>query len=318
MKHKSVEGANLNPKFILNATEAERGLRLDRSDPEDRARIIGAIDILIGALDIAFENGIERNDILLWLDADIGEGSLFRALSSKIPTMLTYDFDVRDYLEEAFDEMNEVTTKFKPDVLVLPVRNAAEDMGQVSAQSSALQIPSSMSPIDKHISIFDFASTFGVKIAWDIRKPRGEWPDPMLQSENALRTISIFQDAGLDPSMWVMNLPSVRIVAETLSARTHIDDRNDVAACFALDTIFWTAYRTQNDDLDTLPNPVSAAINAIDTMPGNARVIVGAETYAACLNEFAQTTRTASEVAESLAARIIAISEALNVEKVSV
>ena len=126
-------------------------------------------------------------------------------------------------------------------------------MGQISAPSGGLQLPNSMTPIDKHISIFDFASTFGVKIVWDIRKPRGEWPDPMLQSENALRTISKFQDAGLDPAMWIMNLPAVRIVAETLSARTHIDDRNDVVACFALDTIFWTAYRTQNDDLDTLP-----------------------------------------------------------------
>ena len=308
----------MKPEFILNATEAERGLRLDRSDPEDRARIVATIDILIGALDIAFDRGVERSDVLLWLDADIGEGSLFRALSSKIPTMLNYDLDVRNYLEEAFDEMSDVTTKFKPDVLVLPVRNAATDMGQISAPPSSLQLPNSMSPIDKHISIFDFASTFGVKIAWDIRKPRGEWPDPLLQSENALRIISRFQDAGLEPSMWIMNLPSVRIVAETLSARTHIDDRNDVAACFALDTIFWTAYRTQNDDLDTLPNTVSAAIHAVDTMPGNARVIVGAETYAACLNEFAQGTRTASDAAEALAARFIAVSEALKVEQVTV
>ena len=308
----------LNPRFILNATEVERGLRLDRFDPEDRARIVGAIDILIGALETAFENGVDRNDVLLWLDSDIGEGSLFRALSSKIATLLTYDFDVRDYLEEAFDEMNEVTTKFKPDVLVLPVRNAATDMGQISASPSSLQLPNSMSPIDKHISIFDCASTLGVKIAWDVRKPRGEWPDPMLQSENALRTISKFQDAGLDPSMWIMNLPAVRIVAETLSARTHIDDRNDVLACFALDTIFWTAYRTQNDDLDALPAAVVAAIDAIDLIPGNARVIVGAETYAACLNEFAQSARSASEVTDSLAARFITIFEALNVEKVSV
>ncbi len=308
----------MKPEFILNATEVERGLRLDRSDPEDRARIVGVIDILVGALEIAFDGGVERDDVLLWLDADIGEGSLYRAISSKIPTMLTYDFDVRDYLEEAIDEMSEITTMFKPQVLVLPVRNAATDMGQISAPSKSPKFSRSMSPIDKHIGVFDFASTFSVDIAWDIRKPRGEWPDPMLQSENGLRTITKFQDAGLDPSMWIMNLPSVRIVAETLSARTHIDDRNDIVACFALDTIFWTAYRTQNDDLDALPAAVSAAIDVIDTMPGNARTIIGAETYAACLNEFAQNSRTASDVAAALAARFIAISEALNVEKISV
>ena len=305
----------MTPEFILNTTEVDRGLRLDRSDPEDRTLLVGHIDTIIDALEIAFDHGLPRENVWLLLDDDIGEGSLFRSLSAKIPTMLTFDFDMRDYMEAAVEEMNELTTKFKPEVLVLQVRNAASEMGQISAPTSTPQVARQMTPIDKHISIYDFAKSFGVEVAWDIRKPRGEWPDPMLQSENALKTISRFQDAGLDPLLWVMNLPSVRIVAETLSARTHIDDRADVMACFALESIFWTAFRDQDETpTDTLPQAASAAIEVIAAMPGNAKAIIGAETYAACLNQ----SDNSNDVASDLASRLIAVSESLKVEKVSV
>ena len=305
----------MKPKIIFNTTDVERALRMDRSDPEDRVRLVGFIDVMIDALELAFERSIERDDIWLWLDADIGEGSLFRALSANIPAMLTFDFDERDYLEAVIEEMNEVTTKFKPDVLVLPVRNAASDMGQISAPSTSSQMARSMTPIDKYIGMYELAKSFDVDIAWDIRKPRGEWPDPMLQSENALRTISRFQDANLDPTMWIMNLPSVRIVAETLSARAHIDDRNDVMACFALEPIFWTIYRNENQESqDTLPKAVAVTLDGIANMPGNAKVIIGAETYSPCLNQISDSSGNSSDTASVLASRLIAVSEVLQVE----
>ena len=311
------ESAILNPEFILNATDVEHGLGLDRTDPEDRSCLVGLIDVLIDALEIAYERGLPRSNSLIWLDSDIGEGSLFRALSANIPTMLTFAFDVRDYLEAAIEEMNEVTTTFKPDVLLLPVLNAAQDMGEVSAPSNASQIARSMSPIDKHIGIYDFANTFDATVAWDIRKPRGEWPDPMLQSENALRTISLLQDAGLDPRFWVMNLPSVRIVAETLSARTHIDDRADVMPCFTLDTIFPLAFG-ENVELGSLPRSVASATTIVSEMPGKTKIVIGAETYSACLRDLADGKSDVDAVAEAIANRLSAVSETLRVERVSV
>ena len=306
----------MNPEFILNATNVEHGLGLDRTDPEDRACLVGLIDTLIEALEISFQGGLPRSNSLIWLDTDIGEGSLFRALSANIPTMLTFAFDVRDYLEAAIEEMNEVTTKFKPDVLLLPVLNAAQDMGEISAPSNASQVARSMSPIDKHIGIYDFANTFEATVAWDIRKPRGEWPDPMLQSENALRIISLFQDAGLDPHFWVMNLPSVRIVAETLSARTHIDDRTDVMPCFTLDTIFPLAVG-DNVTPGALPRSVALATTFVSEMPGKAKIIIGAETYMTCLRELTDGNADVEVVAEAIASRLSAVSEALQVERVS-
>ena len=306
----------MNPEFILNATDVEHGLGLDRNDPEDRACLVGLIHTLIDALEISFDRGLPRSNSLIWLDSDIGEGSLFRALSANIPTMLTFAFDVRNYLEAAIEEMNEVTTKFKPDVLLLPVLNAAQDMGEISAPSNASQVARSMSPIDKHIGIYDFANTFEATVAWDIRKPRGEWPDPMLQSENALRIISLFQDAGLDPHFWVMNLPSVRIVAETLSARTHIDDRTDVMPCFTLDTIFPLAVG-DNVTPGSLPRSVASATTVVSEMPGKAKIIIGAETYMPCLRELTDGNADVEVVAEAIASRLSAVSEALQVERVS-
>ncbi|MYA60470.1 MAG: hypothetical protein F4X40_07970 [Chloroflexi bacterium] len=308
----------MKPEFILNATDVERGLRLNRSDPEDRARLVRLVDLLLDGLETSFERGLERDQVLLWLDTDIGEGSLFRALAMKVPTMLTFQIDVRNYLEAAIEEINEVTELYKPDVLLLRVMNAATDMGQISAPSSASQMARSLSPIDKHISIYDFASTFGIDIGWDIRKPRGEWPDPLVQSENALRTITLFQDAGLDPSIWVMNLPTVKIVAEALSARTHIDDRTDVVACFALESIFWSAFREQNGDLDTVPPSVTNATQAIATMPGNAIAVVGGETYATCLNQYAQSVHTAEDVVSTISSRFLTVSKSLKAEFVPV
>ncbi len=305
----------MNPEFILNATDIERGLGLDRSDPEDRARIVQLIDVLIDAIELSFERGLARGDSLIWLDTDIGEGSIFRALSSDIPTMLTFEFDVRDYLEAAIEEMNEVKTKFRPDVLLLPVRNAAQDMGTISVSNTVSQMTRSMSPIDKHIGIYDFANTFEVTVAWDIRKPRGEWPDPMLQSENALRTISMFQDANLDPRFWIMDLPSVRVVAETLSARAHIDDRSDVMPCFTMDTIFPLAFGDQAA-VDTLPNVVASTTGVIAEMPGNAKVIVGVETYAACLRELMRGKVNADDVANAISSRLSAISHTLRSERI--
>ena len=308
----------MKSEFILNATDVERGLRLDRTDPEDRARLVGLIDILLNALELSFDQGLSRKVVLLWLDVDIGEGALFRALSAKIPTMLTFEFDPFGHLEAAIEEMNEITTRFKPDVLLLRVTNAASEMGQISAPSNPSQTARSMSPIDKHIGIYDFASTFGVDIGWDIRKPRGEWPDPLIQSENALRTITIFQDAGLDPAIWVTNMPTVRLVAEALSARVQIDDRSDVMTCFALESVFWPAFRDLNEELDIVPPVVLNATEAIAAMPGNARAIVGGETYAACLNQFAQSMRKPDDVAAALAARFLAVSDALRAGHVSV
>ena len=308
----------MKPEFILNATDVERGLRLNRSDPEDRARLVRLVDLLLDALETAFEQGLDRDRVLLWLDTDIGEGSSFRALSMKVSTMLTYEIDTRNYLEAAIEELNEVTERYKPDALLLRVMNAATDMGQISASSSASQIARSLSPIDKHISIYDFASTFGVDIGWDIRKPRGEWPDPLVQSENALRTITIFQDAGLDPSIWLMNLPTVKIVAEALSARTHIDDRKDVIAGFALEPIFWNAFRDQNGDLETVPHSVLSATETIAMMPGNASAVIGGETYATCLNQYAQSVHSAEDVVTAISSRFLTISRSLKAEFVPV
>lgn len=308
----------MKPEFILNATDVERGLRLNRSDPEDRARLVGLIDLLLEALELSFERGLSRDEVLLWLDTDIGEGSLFRALSANIPAMLTFDIETGGYIEAAIEDLNEVTERYKPDVLLLRVMNAATDMGQISASSSPSQMARSMSPIDKHISIYEFASSFGIDIGWDIRKPRGEWPDPLVQSENALRTITIFQDAGLDPSIWVMNLPTVRIVAEALSARTHIDDRADITTCFALESIFWTAFREQNGELSDAPPVVLNATKSIAAMPGNAKAIIGGETYATCLNQFAQSVRPADNVAAAISSRFLAVSDALRAEHVPV
>lgn len=308
----------MNPQFILNAADVEQGLRLDRTDPEDRARIVSIVDVLLDALELSIEQGLAREDVLLWLDTDIGEGSLFRALSAKIPTMLTFDIDTGGYLEATIEYLNEITERYRPDILLLRVMNAATDMGQISASTSASQMARAMSPIDKHISIYDFASSFGVDIGWDIRKPRGEWPDPLVQSENALRTITIFQDAGLDPAIWVMNLPTVKIVAEALSARTHIDDRTDVIACFALESIFWSAFREQNGDLHTVPPAVLNATEIIAAMPGNAKAIVGGETYATCLNQYAQSVQGADEVALAISSRFLTVSKALKIEHVPV
>ncbi len=307
----------MNPEFIFSTMDMERGLGLDRSDPEDRARLVGLIDVLIDALELSFENGLQRSESLIWLDTDLGEGSIFRALSANIPTMLTFEFDVRDYLEAAIEEMNEVSRTFRPQVLLLPVLNAARDMGQISASSNVSQLARSMTPIDKHIGIYDFANTFDVTVAWDIRKPRGEWPDPMLQSENALRIISLFQDANLDPRFWVMNLPSVRVVAETLSARAHIDDRTDVGVCFTLDTMFPLALGEQIA-IDVLPNVVKSATNVIAEMPGNAKVVIGAETYAACLRDLISGKTDAVATADAIANRLMTVSETLKSEQISV
>ena len=296
----------MNLEFILNATDVERGLGLDRSDPEDRSYLVTMIDLLMDSLELVYERGLPRSDSLIWLDTDIGEGSIFRALSSDIPTMLTFEFAVRDYLEAAVEDMNEVTTKFKPDVLLLPVLNAAQDMGSISAPSSAGQIAGSMTPIDKHIGIYDFANSFGVPVGWDVRKPRGEWVDPVLRSENALRIISLFQDANLDPRMWLMELPTVRMVAETLCARAHIDDRTDVTACFTLDPIFPLAFGDQAG-LDTLPSSVASAAVSVSDMPGNAKVVIGAETFASCLREIGRGDSDVEELTERIADRMSAV-----------
>ena len=308
----------MKPEFILNATDMERGLRLDRSDPEDRARIVALIDILLDALEMSFDQGLSRNEVLLWLDADIGEGSLFRSISAGIPTMLSFEFDTSGHLEGAIEDLSEVTERYKPEFLLLRVLNAASELGPPDPRSDAGRFALKPSPIENHISLYDSVSTFGVDIGWDIRKPRGEWPDPLVQSENALQTITLFQDSGLDPSIWVMNLPTVKIVAEVLSSRTHIDDRNDVMACFALEPIFWNAFRDQNEDLYAVPQAVMNATRTVTEIPGNAKAVVGGETYAKCLNQYAQDMCDAEDAAEAIAARFMALSEELVGEGVAV
>ncbi len=308
----------MKPEFILNAVDVERGLRLDRSDPEDRARIVGLLHILVNALELSFDAGLERDRVLLWLDADVGEGTLFRALSANIPTMLAFEIDTGGQIEDEIEELSRILERYKPNFLLLRVMNAAIDMGQISIPNGARQGTRPTSPIDKHISIYDFASKFGLDIGWDVRKPRGEWLDSMVQSENALRTITIFQDAGLDPKFWIMNLPNVRVVAEALNARVHIDDRTDVMTCFALEPIFWNSFSDQSEELDSLASPVLSATQTIATMPGNVKSIVGAETYAKCLNQYAQSIRSSDEITTAISSLFLSLSAASRGELVSV
>ena len=308
----------MKPQFILNAVDINWGLGLDRSDPEDRAKLVGLLDILMTALEKSFDQGLDRNQVLLWLDTDLGEGALFRALSANIPTMLTFEIYTGGQIEDEIEDLSQVLERYKPAMLLLRVMNAATDMGQIGIPNGARQDKRPISPIDKHISIYDYASKFGIDIGWDVRKPRGEWPDSMVQSENALRTITIFQDAGLDPKIWVMNLPNVKVVADALNARVHIDDRKDVLTCFALEPIFWSAFSDQSEDLETVASTVLSATETISTMPGNAKTIVGAETYAKCLNQYVQSVRSSSEVSDAISSLFMSLSQVSKRELVSV
>ena len=230
----------MRPRLVINATNVEMGLGIDRNNPEDRVHLVKILDLIAHATEEAVDRGLEREDVLLWLDTDIGEGALFRAIAKNLHTMLSFDFDSRDEFEVAANDLTDDVDRFKPAALVMPVNNAAAEMGVPNSRSNIRpsELFVSPSPIERHIAIYEYANSFDIPIGWDVRKPRGEWSDALLRSENALRTITIFQDNGLDPSLWILKIPNVKLVTQTIAARTHIDDRNDVLTCFSLEPIF--------------------------------------------------------------------------------
>ncbi len=302
-------------EFIINAAEIDRGLYLDRRDPEDRVLLIGMIDVLFDALEASFDDGLARDRVALWLDDDICEGSLFRALSADIPSLLTFEFDIGDNLEAAIDNLSDATAKFKPEAFVIPVNDAASDISKPS-RPSATGNPASQ--LDKVVNLYDFISTLGVPMAWDIRGAHVEGSNPMLRHETALRTIALFQDIGLDPMAWIMNMPPVRVIAQTLNARVHIDDRNDVMACFALEAVTDSAIGNKPDTLTVLPDVVSDAVTTAAEMPGNVKVVIDNEVYGDLLVEYLHSNCRASEAADAIAQRLSAVSKLLRVEYVSV
>ena len=53
-------------------------------------------------------------------------------------------------------------------------------------------------------------------------------------------------------------------------------------------------------------------------MPGNAIAVVGDETYATCLNQYAQSVHTAEDVVSAISSRFLTVSKSLKAEFVPV
>jgi len=138
-----------------------------------------------------------------------------------------------------------------------------------------------------------------------------------MQAENALRTISLFQDVGLEPTAWIVDMPSVRIAAQMLNARVHIDDRNDVLTCFTLESIAQAVNRHDRDPSTDIDNTVPDALNLASEMPGNVRVVIGNEIYGDALDGYLHSRCRGAEAVNAIAQRIAAVSRHISMERVS-
>ncbi len=276
----SVETPEKAPLFVLGIDHrvdlCREILESQAQQPseDERERAAGLKQLVFDGLVQAIEGGIAKSQVAIWVDADLGEAVLLRARAMAMATAVSIgrpDMDPirQEGLTEQIGNLARLGTSYAGvRVPCNPSMTREERDGRLSALRTLSESCRSKGPA-LLLELVMLPSKNGLQEDGGIL----EWNEkvrPLLTVE-AMREL---QDAGVEPSVWVVDPPAGARAAATIAAQAHLDDRVGVSVLFAVGNEPSIEHTRAG-----LPPPERAAVQMAARTTGVTGVLVGPSAY---------------------------------------
>ncbi len=214
--------------FLRELIGAQEGL----PTAAERERAAQLKQVAYEGLVKAIEEGLPKSNAGIWTDTDLGEAVLLRARQMSLATAFSVEIPRSDSLRlETVADIPSTASRFGARFVaarVPYVTNIGKDAKD--ARDSALHLLSKTCSSEnlklmlEPVLIPPDGDLNGTQEITDWAETR-----PLL----TLQAITELQNAGVEPSAWVVEPPPNARAAATLSGQVHIDDRNLVSIFFS-------------------------------------------------------------------------------------
>ena len=210
------------------------GSQADQPTADERERAAALKQLVFEGLAQAIEGDVAKSHAAIWVDSDLGEAVLLRARAMALPTVVSVG---------------------RPDIEMFRLEDGGgliEKLARLGASYAGARVPCRLGVTreerDARLSALRMLSetcrSEGPSLLLelvvlpsknDLREDGGitEWSEkvkPLLTVE-AMREL---QDAGVEPSVWVVEPPVDAKAAATIAGQAHVDDRVGVSLLFAV------------------------------------------------------------------------------------
>lgn len=252
---------------------------------QDRARSVKLVNVVFDGLMQALADGLPRPHVRIWSDTTVGEGIMYRAISTEIPRMVTFHVDAEHHPADLETEVAQLVARFKPDTLCVPLSWHELRVAEDASRRRLRALYARLLEVGRH---------WETDIAWDIRSTS---TPPVDNITDTLKIMEWLQDRGLDPNAWALDLPVYDRFAMMLVARAHIDGNSEIQVMFRSE-----GHRVEPQaDLER----VTERLATIDT---STQMLIGASYFSSELKRFVDGEADASEVTELIALRLAEVS----------
>ncbi len=284
------------PNIVIDTTALGRLVNAHgQPTAVERVTIVQLIDVVYSAIDRSVENGVPKQEIFLWADTELGEGALFRSITDELHTLVRVDLDNSDSQSRILDRIKDLTTRYRPWALAVRVSTTARELNEAEDISNKLSL---------YVFLHETLAAATVPLVWDLRNNTDPSLNSTLRAENDVQIMTTFQDAGLDPSGWILTHPGNRATTAILTGRAHIDDRNDVAVCFCPNVETVSLPSEQNPEPSQIEPSLKQALVDASRMPGNIRIALGLGSFKPPLTMLIENRLSAEEASNAIASQI--------------
>ena len=210
------------------------GSQTEQPSADERERAASFKQLVFEGLAQAIESGVAKSNAAIWVDADLGEAVLLRARAMALATVVSVGRPGTEAfrLEGGAAQVEKLArlgasyagarVPYRPG-MTREEREARLSALRILSETCRSEGPSLLLELMVLPSDNDLREDGGIA-GWD------EKIRPLLTVE-AMREL---QDAGVEPSVWVMEPPADARAAATIAGQAHVDDRVGVSVLFAV------------------------------------------------------------------------------------
>ena len=210
------------------------GSQTEQPSADERERAAGLKQLAFEGLAQAIEGAVAKSQVAIWVDADLGEAVLLRARAMALATAVSVGRPSLDTFRleggaGQIEKLARLGTSYAG--ARVPYRQGMT-REEREARLSALRVLSETCRSEGPSLLLELVV---VPSENDLRDNGGnaDWNErirPLLTVE-AMREL---QDAGVEPSIWVVEPPEDARAAATIAGQAHVDDRVGVSVLFAV------------------------------------------------------------------------------------
>jgi len=283
------------------------GSQTEQPSADERERAAALKQVVFEGLAQAIEEGVAKSQVAIWIDADLGEAVLLRARAMALATAISVG---------------------RPGLEAFRLEGGAaqvEKLGLLGASYAGARVPCrpgmTREERDARLSALRMLSetcrSEGPSLLLELvvlpseNGPRGnggieDWNErirPLLAVE-AMREL---QDAGVEPSVWVVEPPADGRAAATIAGQAHVDDRVGVSVLFAVGNEPHIEYAGAG-----LTPPERAAVQMAARSTGATGLLVGPAAYFRQLALYNSGETERADAVAAIASRFGALCDAFS------